>query len=975
MQLTGVNLGSPSIGASAQGYGVATPLVVQVGTVIAWVTPNVTIVGNSQRVLLDLRMFVTVPGNNNFSILDGLSINVTSSRPDVAITPSHVNFFWDGSTVPTTRVQVTSVGPGTTILHASGINIPDVTMTITVTGPLAISTASLPDGSAGAPYSTTVAAAGGTQPYTWSATGLPSGLTINSATGEISGTPTATGSSSVHVSVTDASSPVLTAGGTFTLLVKAPVPATVTATSGTPQSAVVGTGFTSSLTALVKDTNNNPAPGVTVNFTVTPVGGAGATLSSATAVTGADGPASVTATANSTAGGPYTVAATVGALAPANFSLTNTPGPAASVTVVSGNNQNTVVNTAYGSPLVVVVKDASNNLVSGANVSFAVTPVGGASASLSLATVATGPDGRASITATASATAGPITVMATVGALAPATFSLTNTPGPAATVSVVSGSGQSASINTAFGASLIVVVKDIGNNLVSGATVNFTATPANGASASLSQSSVVTGADGRATISATANATIGGPYTVTATVLALTPATFSLTNTVGPPASVTVVSGGGQNTLVATAFGQPLVVVVKDAGGNLVSGATVNFTAPPSGASATLSQASAVTGADGRATITATANATVGGPYTVSATVLALTPATFALTNTAGNPASVTVSAGGTQNATVNTAFPVQLAALVKDTNNIPVPGVTVNFAVTPVNGASATFSPGAVITGADGIARTTATANAIADGPYTVTATQGLLAPAVFSLTNKPGPPATLAVSSGNNQSTLFSTAFTAPLQVILKDALGNPISGATANFTVTPNNGASASLSSTTAVTLASGVASITATANATVGGPYSVTATVGALTATFSLTNLPGAPASLTVTAGDGQTAAVTAGFLLPLQVVVKDAGNHPISGQTVGFTVTPNGSAAATLSSASANTAASGLASVNATANSSPGGPYTVTATLGSLTATFSLTNVPRPAGIGDDVLRQRSERDDQYSLRFTPGRGC
>jgi 5'-nucleotidase len=50
----------------------------------------------------------------------------------------------------------------------------------------------------------TVSATGGAEPYTWSAEGLPAGLSIDEATGEVSGTPTAPGVSSVTVTATDA---------------------------------------------------------------------------------------------------------------------------------------------------------------------------------------------------------------------------------------------------------------------------------------------------------------------------------------------------------------------------------------------------------------------------------------------------------------------------------------------------------------------------------------------------------------------------------------------------------------------------------------------------------------------------------------------------------------------------------------------------------------------------------------------------
>ncbi|HJQ42052.1 MAG TPA: Ig domain-containing protein, partial [Jatrophihabitantaceae bacterium] len=46
-------------------------------------------------------------------------------------------------------------------------------------------------------------ASGGTTPYTWSAVGLPSGLTISS-TGSVSGTPTTVGTYTVTATVHDA---------------------------------------------------------------------------------------------------------------------------------------------------------------------------------------------------------------------------------------------------------------------------------------------------------------------------------------------------------------------------------------------------------------------------------------------------------------------------------------------------------------------------------------------------------------------------------------------------------------------------------------------------------------------------------------------------------------------------------------------------------------------------------------------------
>jgi len=72
--------------------------------------------------------------------------------------------------------------------------------------PLVILTSALPAGTTASAYSVALAASGGVTPYAWTlASGsLPSGLTLDPATGTISGTPAATGEFPVTVTVTDA---------------------------------------------------------------------------------------------------------------------------------------------------------------------------------------------------------------------------------------------------------------------------------------------------------------------------------------------------------------------------------------------------------------------------------------------------------------------------------------------------------------------------------------------------------------------------------------------------------------------------------------------------------------------------------------------------------------------------------------------------------------------------------------------------
>jgi hypothetical protein len=82
--------------------------------------------------------------------------------------------------------------------------------------PLEMLTTSLVDGMAGSNYNAALLAAGGQSPYSWSAVGLPSGLTLSSS-GAISGQPALSGNFSVNVTLTDSFSPANTITRTMAL--------------------------------------------------------------------------------------------------------------------------------------------------------------------------------------------------------------------------------------------------------------------------------------------------------------------------------------------------------------------------------------------------------------------------------------------------------------------------------------------------------------------------------------------------------------------------------------------------------------------------------------------------------------------------------------------------------------------------------------------------------------------------------------
>src|SRR5262249_19015847 len=145
-------------------------------------------------------------------------------------------------------------------------------------------------------------------------------------------------------------------------------------------------------------------------------------------------------TSNAVAGN-YSIVATAGSVA-GDFSLTNQAGAAANILVTNGSLQSTTVRTPFPAPLSALVTDANNNPVGGINVTFAA-PSGGASVAFSggLNTATTDGTGVASVAVTANGIAGNYAIVAYVGPVLSANFTLTNRAGPAAFVSAVAGTG------------------------------------------------------------------------------------------------------------------------------------------------------------------------------------------------------------------------------------------------------------------------------------------------------------------------------------------------------------------------------------------------------------------------------------------------------------------------------------------------------------------------------------------------------
>jgi len=158
--------------------------------------------GNITSFALTLYLSGTITGNfsntGNLFMLDTLTIPQSRNGTTTGITmhsssadyANRADYKWD-----TTRSTPYVVKTGTDIFQWGEYPA------LTITGTYNIPATTI--GTAITPIDVSAGVSGGRTPYTYSATGLPAGITINSGTGIISGTPTAIGTGTATITATD----------------------------------------------------------------------------------------------------------------------------------------------------------------------------------------------------------------------------------------------------------------------------------------------------------------------------------------------------------------------------------------------------------------------------------------------------------------------------------------------------------------------------------------------------------------------------------------------------------------------------------------------------------------------------------------------------------------------------------------------------------------------------------------------------
>jgi hypothetical protein len=590
-------------------------------------------------------------------------------------------------------------------------------------------------------------------------------------------------------------------------------------------------------TAITNDSPDPSAAGqqVTVSYTVAVTApGAGTPSGNVTVSDGAGTSCSAPAAAGSclltfAVAGARTLTATYAG--DGNFLTSTSEGAAHSVVagaadtlraVSSLTPTGTVGGPAAPAPIVIVV-DAYGNPVSGETVTF--TP-GTGSGTVSSGSVATDANGQASVTWTLGTTPGAQTLLAASGTLvgSPVTFSATANAGTATTLHVT-GIGDPITAGTS--ASATVTARDAFGNVATGytGTVSFSSSDA---AAILPAPYAFTVGDAGVRTFTGIQLRTAGEWVVTVT----DQVNAALTATQG---AITVQPAGAA-TLTVIGIADPITagvasnvrVTALDPFGNVATGytGTIAFTTDDPGAVTLPANYTFLPGDNGAHVFTAGVTLITAGERTVTAT-------DQSVPSIVGSQTAISVrAAGGSAAQTTATVpagtagSPTAIVVTVRDTFGNKLTGAAGQLAGS-VTGANTAALAAAVEQTGDTTYTTSYTPADAGTDQVAITLGGVAVSGSPFESSVSAGAAASVTAVDGDNQVGLPGKAVNIPPAVLVEDAQGNPVPGATVTFAVTGGGGSAAG---TSAVTDAAGVARV---------GSWSLGGTAGANALQASIT----------------------------------------------------------------------------------------------------------------------------------------
>ena len=648
-----------------------------------------------------------------------------------------------------------------------------------------------------------------------------------------------------------------------------------------PSSIRPGKATTVSVQAL--DANGNPIANEAVRFDNVQ-NQSGGTFADIQVNTDVNGRALTTYMAGPASGVDALRAQTAGGLsATADLAINASAVLAGNLTLTTGSD-GVVADGSSTVALRATVTDIEGAPVSGLLVSFSAS-----AGTLSASSTTTNLDGVAQVTLRAGTISGSVTATASTAGYS-ASAELSFIPGDATAIAL---EVAPSTLAPGADASVLAVVTDENDNRVPDQTISFSAS----GSGRLSSATVVTNNNGEATTTFTSSST--GPQTISAQLANGVSASTSIVVSTGAATISSVSVSSGASTIAAG--GSTTVVrasVVTDAGA--ISGILVNFATNLG----TLSAGSATTDASGIAQVTLQSSSSVG-----TATVTASSGGFSSSTQveyTAGAPSSVRVSLAPS---TVAPNRATTVVARVTDVNGNAVGDERVEFSAPSGAGIfqATGANTGAAVTSADGVAQLTYTPDGSSTSvPLTATTSSGVSGAATLSIDPNAEAVTSVALTLGTMQ---VSVGGSTALRATVTGANG-PLSGVSVSFAATLGT-----LSATSAMTNASGIAEVTLQAPSTIG-----TATVRAISAGFSdqadVQFVAAAPARVETSASP---TGVQIGGTSIIRAAVFDSDNNPVSAVTVLFDL-PTNNSGAVLASSSATTDANGVASTSYTAGS-------------------------------------------------------
>ena len=296
------------------------------------------------------------------------------------------------------------------------------------------------------------------------------------------------------------------------------------------------------------------------------------------------------------------------------------------------------------------------------------------------------------------------------------------------------------------------------------------------------------------------------------------------------------------------------------------------------------------------------------------------------------NESKLVLVSGDDQTAAVSSALPDSLVVRVTDTQNNPVAGVEVTWAVT----GGGSISPASVTSDANGLAAAQRVLSS-AFGAQTAQATSSGVTPITFTQTAEAANPTALLLISGDAQTAQTGATLADPLVVRLVDDKGNGVGGQNITWVSAPGNG---SVDPQDATTSPTGYAQTSWTL-ANHSGGYVVNAEFSGLpSVSFTATASAGAATQLAFT--QVPVNATADGDITPaVKVAIQDAEGNPVTSATNAVTIAIGSNpAGGTLSGTMTVAAVNGVATFADLSIDKAGNGYTLTASAGGLTGATS-----------------------------------